>query len=144
LSTSENLGSKLNRDFPKLTSLSFSLRPSVLRRVMYTIVDRYYMTGKERLGASPCIFRHWIPINPQLSLLYIISHFLASAKWLEIIPIVLFFHVFSRLACTLCNYINIWNVSFFVDVQLKVEKAGTYYMECNKNCTFYTIPLFQK
>ena len=31
----------LNRDFPKLTSLSFSLRPSVLRHVMYTIVDRY-------------------------------------------------------------------------------------------------------
>ena len=29
------------RDFPKLTSLSFSLRPSVLRHVMYTIVDRY-------------------------------------------------------------------------------------------------------
>ena len=27
--------------FPKLTSLSFSLRPSVLRHVMYTIVDRY-------------------------------------------------------------------------------------------------------
>jgi hypothetical protein len=36
----------------KLTSLSFSLRPSVLRHVMYTIVDRYYMTMKERLGAS--------------------------------------------------------------------------------------------
>jgi hypothetical protein len=33
--------SVLNRDFPKLTSLSFSLRPSVLRHVMYTIVDRY-------------------------------------------------------------------------------------------------------
>jgi hypothetical protein len=42
----------LNRDFPKLTSLSFSLRPSALRHVMYTIVDRYYMTMKERLGAS--------------------------------------------------------------------------------------------
>jgi hypothetical protein len=42
----------LNRDFPKLTSLSFSLRPSVLRHVMYTIVDRYYMTMKERLGAK--------------------------------------------------------------------------------------------
>jgi hypothetical protein len=27
--------------FPKLTSLSFSLRPSVLRHVMYTIVDGY-------------------------------------------------------------------------------------------------------
>ena len=40
--------------FPKLTSLSFSLRPSVLRHVMYTIVDRYYMTMKERLGASLC------------------------------------------------------------------------------------------
>jgi hypothetical protein len=26
---------------PKLTNLSFSLRPSVLRHVMYTIVDRY-------------------------------------------------------------------------------------------------------
>ena len=38
--------------FPKLTSLSFSLRPSVLRHVMYTIVDRYYMTMQERLGAS--------------------------------------------------------------------------------------------
>jgi hypothetical protein len=34
-------GSVLNRDFPKLTSLSFSLRLSVLRYVMYTIVDRY-------------------------------------------------------------------------------------------------------
>jgi hypothetical protein len=45
-------GSVLNRDFPKLTSLSFSLRPSLLRHVMYTIVDRYYMTMKERLGAS--------------------------------------------------------------------------------------------
>jgi hypothetical protein len=31
----------LNRDFLKLTSLSFSLRLSVLRHVMYTIVDRY-------------------------------------------------------------------------------------------------------
>jgi hypothetical protein len=27
--------------FPKLTSLTFSLRPSILRHVMYTIVDRY-------------------------------------------------------------------------------------------------------
>jgi hypothetical protein len=45
-------GSVLNRDFPKLTSLSFSLRLSVLRHVMDTIVDRYYMTMKERLGAS--------------------------------------------------------------------------------------------
>jgi hypothetical protein len=45
-------GLVLNRDFPKLTSLSFSLRVSVLRHVMYTIVDRYYMTMKERLGAS--------------------------------------------------------------------------------------------
>jgi hypothetical protein len=34
-------GSVLNRDFPKLTSISFSLRPSVLRHVMYTIVGRY-------------------------------------------------------------------------------------------------------
>jgi hypothetical protein len=36
-----HFGSVLNRDFPKFTSLSFSLRPSVLRHVMYTIVDRY-------------------------------------------------------------------------------------------------------
>jgi hypothetical protein len=43
-------GSVLTRDFPKLTSLSFSLRPSLLRHVMYTIVDRYYMTMKERLA----------------------------------------------------------------------------------------------
>jgi hypothetical protein len=49
-----HFGSVLNRDFPKLTSLSFSLRPSILRHVMYTIVDRYYMTMKERLGASLC------------------------------------------------------------------------------------------
>jgi hypothetical protein len=34
-----------------LKSLSFSLRPSVLRHAMYTIVDRYYMTMKKRLGA---------------------------------------------------------------------------------------------
>ena len=37
---------------------SFSLRPSVLRHVMYTIVDRYYMTMKERLGAS--LGRGWL------------------------------------------------------------------------------------
>ena len=33
--------SSFEPSFPKLTSLSFSLRPSVLRHVMYTIVDRY-------------------------------------------------------------------------------------------------------
>jgi hypothetical protein len=38
-----------------LSGLSFSLRSSVLRHVMYTIVDRYYMTMKERLGASLAI-----------------------------------------------------------------------------------------
>jgi hypothetical protein len=31
-----------------LTSLSFSLRHSVLRHVMYTIVDRYYIYDNER------------------------------------------------------------------------------------------------
>jgi hypothetical protein len=40
-----HFGSVLNRDFPKLTSLSFSLRPSVLRHATYTIVDRYYMSN---------------------------------------------------------------------------------------------------
>ena len=38
--------------FPKLTSLSFSLRPSVLRHVMYTIVDRYYMNERETWSKS--------------------------------------------------------------------------------------------
>jgi hypothetical protein len=55
-------GSVLNRDFPKLTSLSFSLRPSVLRHVMYTIVDRYVneretwskSTLVEELDAATC------------------------------------------------------------------------------------------
>ena len=50
--------------FPKLTSLSFSLRPSVLRHVMYTIVDRY---DNERETWSKSILRP-APKSPSPSL----------------------------------------------------------------------------